>query len=406
MKYELKPLNDQMGVVYEEMTSLVDNSKKEKRELTNEENVKFDELNKRHTDLEKQLENLKKLNKIADGETANLEAQANASKKSADELLDNKENRNKATKILLLDGLKALSDEQRVLLYGERAQTITTTGGGYLIPRTLEAGIIESLKQYGGLRQVAHIMPTESGNPIDMVTNDETNNTGEQININSAANELDTVFGLKTLGSYKFSSKMIRVPNELLRDSMIDIEAFIIKILAERLGRITNTRYTTGNGSTAPEGATVGSVQGALTASATAITFNELLDLKHSVDPAYRGNGTWMFNDATLLVLKKLSMSDAYHSLWQPGAIAGAPSTIDGQIYTINNDMADIAANQRPVLYGDFKQFCIRDIAGMSIQKSTDRYIEYDQSAFLGFMRTDSKVLNSGAIKYLRMITT
>ena len=78
-----------------------------------------------------------------------------------------------------------------------------------------------------------------------------------------------------------------------------------------------------------------------------------------------------MFNDATLLALKKLNVGSAdARPLWSMGMADGTPSTIDGIPYVINNDMPSIAAGTHPILFGDFSKFAIRDVQGYTVKRS------------------------------------
>jgi predicted phage gp36 major capsid-like protein len=140
----------------------------------------------------------------------------------------------------------------------------------------------------------------------------------------------DVSFGVKTLTVYKYSSKVVAVPFELLQDSNVDIEAFVVKRLATRLGRITNTHFTTGTGSSQPNGvvtaATTGYTAANSTSQVTAITYDSLVDLQHSVDPAYRETRAckWMMNDASLKVLRKMKDGSG-RPIFVPGYEVGVP---------------------------------------------------------------------------------
>ena len=96
----------------------------------------------------------------------------------------------------------------------------------------------------------------------------------------------------------------------------------------------------------------------------------------------------------------------ANQSLWQPGIVGGEPATIDGQAYTVNNDMPDLAAGNHAVLYGDFKHYLIRDAQGVNIRRSSEVNFLKNQITFLGELRTDGKLLDVNAVKHLRMVTT
>jgi|TARA_Y100000310_G_scaffold169451_1_gene169501 HK97 family phage major capsid protein len=411
MKHNTKHLTDERGQINDEMQRLGKIVSEEKREWTTEEEAKFDELAAKDTTLEKRIADLDGLNKNQAKAVENTEEIAERSNLDVGQIEDQKKAYNDAYANFLRGGNAGLkADEKSLLVDAARAQTVTTTGGGYLIPTDLSNEIIVSLLSFGGMREVSRILPTGSGNNIDFPTDDDTGNKGVLIAINTKASEQDLTFGTKQLNAYKFSSNSIRVPNELIQDSAFDIQAHVTEQLGIRLARATNEYYTGtggfGTGSSQPQGIINGATQGKLSAASTTTTFSELLDLKSSVDPAYRANATWMMNDNSLNVIKKLSMTTANQSIWQAGIIGSAPATIDGQRYTINQDLDDMADNTRSWLYGDFSKFIIRDVAGMAIKRSDEVYMETDQVVFVGFMRTDSRLMNTEAVKYMRQIVT
>lgn len=169
------------------------------------------------------------------------------------------------------------------------------------------------MKAYGGIASVAQIMNTSDGKTIEWPTADGTNEIGELLGENNEASEEDTDFGMADLGAKKLSSKIIRVSNELLQDSAIDMEAYLARRISERIGR-GEARYLirgTGAGTPQQPKGLVASVSDTTsTASATGFTWKEMNTLLHSIDPAYR-NGPkfrWAFNDKTLQKLKRWRM--------------------------------------------------------------------------------------------------
>src|SRR5690606_24157164 len=168
--------------------------------------------------------------------------------------------------------------------------------------------LTEAMAAFGGMRSVATILSTGSGNPINYPTTDATSEEGEIVGQNAAVTAADFAFGVKSLGAFKYSSKSVAVPFELLQDAVIDLDAHIVQRLAQRLARITNKHFTVGVGTTQPTGVATAASVGVTAASATAFTYDELIDLEHSVDPAYRQSGVcrFMFHDTVLKALKKL----------------------------------------------------------------------------------------------------
>ena len=140
--------------------------------------------------------------------------------KTADEM------RAQAFNVFLRNGLGELSQEERQALAEMRAQGVGVNDkGGYTVPKEMQARIVEQMKAYGGIAQVAQILTTSDGRTIEWITADGTTEEGELIGENTAATEADTSFGIANLGAKKLSSKIIRVSNELLQDSAINIES-------------------------------------------------------------------------------------------------------------------------------------------------------------------------------------
>ena len=124
--------------------------------------------------------------------------------------------------------------------------TTTAAQGGNTVQSEVASILVDYLKDYGYMRRVASQLTTSSGAPLAFPTSDGTSETGEWIAQNVTATGLDPSFGSVALNVFKASSKVVAVPFELLQDSQIDIQAMLFKRLANRIGRISNTGFTTG----------------------------------------------------------------------------------------------------------------------------------------------------------------
>ena len=183
---------------------------------------------------------------------------------------------------------------------------VTGASGGYTVPQGFYYTLTEALKWYGGIKASrATILRTATGNDLPMPTENDTSNVGELLAESAAAGTADPTFGQVVMKAYKFSSKVVKVPIELIQDSAFDISSYVARKLGIRIGRITNTYMTTGTGSSQPQGIVNGSTLSKTTASATAITYAELKDLEHSVDPAYRGGA----GSCSMILLPTISKS-------------------------------------------------------------------------------------------------
>ena len=285
-----------------------------------------------------------------------------------------------------------------------RQQSVgTNTEGGFLVPEGFSNELEKSLLAFGGPRSVARVIRTSSGNDIPWPKVDDTSNSGRLLAENAAITETALTFASVTLGAYKYSSDSVLVSAELMQDSYFDLGREVGAMLGERLGRVEATFSTTGTGSSQAEGVVTGASAGVTAASATAIAADELFELVHSVDPAYRNSSSfgWMMHDNILLALRKLKDGNDQY-LWQEGMSAGEPDRLLGHPITINQDMASsVATTNITVLVGDFSKFIIRDAGSIRMFRLEERYRDNDQTGFVGFKRSDSKVLNSAAIKKL-----
>src|SRR4051812_7043479 len=211
--------------------------------------------------------------------------------------------------IYLRGGLEALSPEARVVLDYQKfnAAMGTTTGrdGGFTVPDGFYRQLVSAEKAYGGMLEAAHIIDTDSGNPLAIPT-DDTGNVGAILHENTQVAEVPIVFGTVALGAFTYTSGLVRLSQELMQDTAFDLSGFLTRVFGERFGRITNTHFTTGDGVSKPSGAVTEAVLGVTAASATEFTADELIDLEHSVDPAYRGNARWMMSYDALRVVKTL----------------------------------------------------------------------------------------------------
>jgi HK97 family phage major capsid protein len=286
------------------------------------------------------------------------------------------------------------------------AQSTTDNKGGYTIPTGFSNELAIAEKMWGGMEGVSRIIQTDSGNDIPWPATNDTSNVAYQVSeaadLNTSA--VDVTFAEPiTLKAYKWSSGLVRISEELLEDSYFNIETILADLFGIRMGRGLNAAYTTGAGTTTISGVVTGATNSAISSvGATSITYNNLVDLLHSVDPAYRMNARFMFNDATLAYLRKIVDGDS-KPLWQPTITAGVPDTILGYPYTINQDIASIGASAKSVLFGDFRNYLIRKVRGDRFKILLERYAELDQVAMVLLRRTDGQLLDAGMhpIKYM-----
>ena len=276
----------------------------------------------------------------------------------------------------------------------------TDSEGGYLVPDEYERTLVEALEEENMFRQLAKVIRTSSGDrKIPVVA---TKGTASWIDEEGAYTESDDSFGQVSIGAYKVGT-MIKVSEELLNDSVFDLESYIAKEFARRIGAKEEEAFFTGDGSGKPLGilaATGGAETGVTAASSTAVTADELIDLFYSLKSPYRRNAVWVLNDSTIKAVRKLKDSTGQY-LWQPSLVAGTPDTLLGRPMKTSAYMPVIAAGAKTIAFGDFSYYWIADRQGRSFKRLNELYAANGQVGFLGFQRVDGKLVLSEAVKVL-----
>ncbi len=276
----------------------------------------------------------------------------------------------------------------------------TDSEGGYLVPDEYERTLVEALEEENMFRQLAKVIRTSSGDrKIPVVA---TKGTASWIDEEGAYTESDDSFGQVSIGAYKVGT-MIKVSEELLNDSVFDLESYIAKEFARRIGAKEEEAFFTGDGSGKPLGilaATGGAETGVTAASSTAVTADELMDLFYSLKSPYRKKAVWVLNDSTIKAVRKLKDSTGQY-LWQPSLVAGTPDTLLGRPVKTSAYMPVIAAGAKTIAFGDFSYYWIADRQGRSFKRLNELYAANGQVGFLGSQRVDGKLVLSEAVKVL-----
>lgn len=392
--YKLKEMREKRMELVHQQRDLYERAKKEERTLTTDEEQQFDKIESDLAELRRSIELEEKLIK-------NLQETENQQRQQEDK---KPEDYQEVFTRYLRYGAGSLTPEHRQVLVQNRGtdpQSSTDAEGGYTIPQGFSNQLYVEMAEWGGMLQAGRIWQTSTGNPVDWPTLDDTGNTSSLIAENTEVTVNDLTFGNKVLNAYNYTSGMIKVPVTLMQDSAFDLERYIREAFARRLGTGINAALTTGDGSSKPQGVVPAAGTGLTAAATGAVTRDELVDLLHSVDPVHRRNGRFMFNDATLAAIKKLAFGTSDdRPLWQAGSIQnGEPDRLEGKPYTINQDMVNMAAGTRSILFGDFDKYIIR-LAGPAVYvRLNELFMDSLQVGFLAYQRVDGELLSSNAIK-------
>ena len=274
--------------------------------------------------------------------------------------------------------------------------------GGYLVPDEYERTLVDALREENRLRTLCKIIRTSSGDrKIPLVAS---HGTASWVEEEGAIPESDDAFGQITIGAHKIAS-MIKVSDELLQDSVFDIENYIATEFARRVGDAEEAAFINGDGSGKPYGmlhTSNGAVAGVTAASATAITADELLDLIYSLKAPYRKRAVFLMQDSTIKAVRKLKDGNSQY-LWQPGMKEGEPDMLLGYRLVTSTHMPAIVASAKPILFGDLSSYWIADREGRSMQRLNELYAATGQVGFRVTQRVDGRLVQTEGLKCLQM---
>ena len=396
-----KQLREKRGALVEQMQGIVAAAKAEGRNLSQEENEKFDAISNEVDELRSaaaRIERAEELKKEMANKAEEVREAAPAKKVEARE----------AFNAYLRKGFNNLSAEERSImgeLRGTNTQITTNDGlGGFLVPENWAAAVSATELFKSDIEKVATIISTSNGQPFNLPANNDTSVAAAILGEGTAESVSDMTFTNVKFEPYTYSSKIVKVSRQLVSDNAFDLGSFVAGQLANRLNRGINGHLTTGTGSSQPSGIVTGSSLGKSAASATAVTIAEILDLMYSVDASYRNSAgaAFMMNSATLAAVRKLGFGSSNDfPVFVPAMEVGGVDLLFGKPVYVNEDMAGIATGNKSIIFGDMKQYYIHQAGGVQLLRLEERYADELSVGYIAYKRVDGNVVQDSAIKHL-----
>lgn len=280
-------------------------------------------------------------------------------------------------------------------------QVGTDTEGGYLVPDEFEKTLIEALEEENMFRTLAKVITTSSGDrKIPVVAS---KGSASWVDEEGEIPESDDAFTQVSIGAYKLAT-MIKVSEELLNDSVFNLESYIAREFGRRIGAKEEEAFFIGDGTGKPTGifnVTGGAQLGVTAASATAITVDEVMDLFYSLKSPYRKKAVFVMNDATVKAIRKLKDGNGQY-IWQPSLTAGSPDTILNRPVKTSAYVPTIAPGTKSIAFGDFGYYWVADRQGRSFKRLNELFATTGQVGFMATQRVDGKLILPEAIKVLQ----
>ncbi len=276
----------------------------------------------------------------------------------------------------------------------------TDSEGGYLVPTLMANQLETGLKTASIFRAVgAQVKPISSlrMNVPRLSNTGAAVLTGEEAAFNEAEPTLEQV----AVVVYKYT-RLAKASQEVMADSKFDIwNDLLLPDFQQAFAKAENAAFISGTGSGQPEGVLTGGTVAVTTASGSAITADEVIDLVYSLDYRLERNARIMAAKSVFKAIRKLKDSQGQY-LWQPG-LGGQPDTLLGYPIVKNDDMPAIALNAKVMVIGDFSYYWIFDRNDLAVQRLVELYATSGQVGFIGYKRFDGHVMLPTAFQILKM---
>lgn len=287
-------------------------------------------------------------------------------------------------------------DEVRSLQTGKTGSAAANGEGN--IVHTLYGALHEEMREWSTVVAAnAEVMRTAGGNDI-VIPRISGYSVATRVGEAQTITESDPEFGpLATLKAYGYKF-LLKVSTELVNDEAYDLISFLARQGGEALGAGIGIELLTGTGVDQPNGlvnATTG-----VTLAGNALTYDETIDIFHSVSSLYRKNAVWVFNDSSVASLRKIKDTEG-RPMWQPGMVPGAPDTLLGKPVLTDPGMPTLADDSaKAVIFGDVRRaYTVRYSGALRVERSDEFAFDTDQVTFRFIQRADGEIIDTKAVR-------
>ena len=388
MSEYIKRQHDLRQAAWHEAKQILDTAGAEKRDLTSEEQEKYDRIS---ADLDTRAAVIEQL-KADEERAARLDAVA--AEIRTDEVPAGDDTDAEAIRKIARGELRSFEFEKRDVL---------TSSTGSPVPTSFYDMVIMRARLVGPMLDVPTVLNTAGGENLQ-IPSLGTYSTSSTVTAQGANfSESDPAFNsFTTLGAFKYGF-IIQLSRELIEDAGVDITSFLAEQIGNGLGYNVQAALTTGAGTTAPTGIVTAAGSGITggTGVSGAFTADNLIDLHYSLDGAARllpGVG-FMANGASIGAMRKLK-DTAGNFVFNPAMDANNNDLLLGRPVFENPHMASAGTGAKSVLCGHLPSYFVRTVGGIRIDRSDDFAFNADLVTFRASMRVDGNLPQTSHIKY------
>ena len=380
---ELKYLTEQRAENQSKMQGILSKAKGEKRAMTEEEIKKF-----------------KELKKMIDEIDETIKAEEEARKEELDE--SQKEETQKQSENIEATEQRAFANFIRGIKAEKRANNLDLGNNGAVVPQTIANKIIEKVKEICPIYSLSEIYNIKG----DLVIPYYGENSGEDITCAYATEFTDLTstagkFTSINLSSY-LAGALTKISKSLINKSDFDITNFVVKKMSESIAEFIEKELLNGTGSSACQGVLTGTTSVIETSASGKISADDLIDLQESIIDNYQKNAVFIMNRSTRKAIRKLKDGDGNYLLNRDFTSAWGYTLLGKPVYTSDN-MPEIEANEKAIIYGDMTGLSVKLTKDIEIQVLQELYAAQHALGVVGWVEIDSKISDQQKLSVLKI---
>lgn len=376
MRADLKTYDEQRAEAVEEMKELTKSAEEQQRAFTPEEETKFNELEKRVQDIDAAVE------KIERAKSLELTKKGSGSSETEEELEE------RAFESYIRGKISERSDGN--LTFGENGAIIPKTIAQKIIKKVYDiCPIYEKATKYNVRGTLTIPYYDESEGSITMAFADEFKK------LESKNGKYSSI----TLNGF-LAGALSKISKSLINNSQFDVVGEVVNNMAFSIARFLENVLLNGEEGKVEGLSKIKNVKTA--AAATAVTMDELIELKDSVKDAFQSSCVWIMNTDTRTAIRKLKDSTGRY-LMQDDITSPFGTTLLGKPVYVSENMDGMKSDKRAIIYGDLSGLAVKLSEDYSIQVLQEKYADEHAVGVIAWMEFDAKIENEQKLAALKM---
>lgn len=367
-----KGLEERKNDLVSQMSAMLDTAKQETRDLTDEENSKFTELENEIREINETIEREEKeMNK-------NVETRSEVEVRESEQFVG-----------YIRDVIEQRADAN--LTKGSNGAIIPKTIAKKVIAKAYDmSSILKDATKYDTKGTLAIPVYDNSANDIAMAYADEFTDLESKVG------------GFKSVNLENYlAGALVKLSNSLVANTDIDLENKVIELMAEAIARFEEREclYGTDGKVDGLKGVTLKHTAG----SASVLTADDLIKVKNMVKKGFRKNAKWIMSNDTLTAIELLKDGEERH-IFREDLGGEFDGYVLGYPVEVSDNMEEIAGGKDVIFFGDFTGLAIKQKKdALEMQVLREKFATQHATGITAWLDFDAKVENTQKIAKLTM---